>query len=631
MSRGSTLLPYGLTKDERLVHVSEVDSGLACECVCPTCHGPLVARKGSERVHHFAHNNLICSDPTGETLRHLLAKKVLETNASLTLPEVSAVIGGTRQVLMNARTLPYTDPMIEVPYEGLVADGVVTMSGRPLLVEFHVTHRSGEEKCARLREQDLATVEIDLSQFVLSMSHEDNVRVILHEAPRHWLWNRRREEWVTKQTSLYEQDLKRKEQESVTRYLSFLPRVQKSADASLADVVRRAGVAQFVGLNQFHSPAFNLDAVGWQSVVMCILLEHHVRITRQISRKSILARTGKKNTPVFVNDQPLYPWLWPIQLTKPHPTQEFIQAVTARRSDYRRPDTMLDEYLEHLRSNGLLREFKGHLYSTFRLDRARQKLGVSERAKSAVEDVVTSISELVEFIPEASRFNVRQWVASRLHSPGEENEDDDDLPGRAEALLACVATLFETGTENGVTPDMDLMGLPVAAEVRRRHDAHLREQEERRTRRHEYEAGQDRALVDRMRGRAAEMGGDDVLAVLEKVLNDPARTDPDSGLFLDRRSIQADVEAEWRHIKDARDDERVRQVREAREKEEHDRKVASLRGQLRELVERSSLKPEIKALYMSSPQPVIGGLRPKDITSQSEFDVLVGALKRSQR
>lgn len=631
MSRGSTLLPYGLTKDERLVHVSEVVSGLACECVCPNCHGPLVARKGSERVHHFAHNNLICSDPAGESWRHILAKRVLETNASLTLPEVSAVIGGTRQVLMNARTLPYTDPKIEVPYEGLVADGVVTMSGRPLLVEFHVTHRSGEEKCARLREQDLATVEIDLSQFVLSMSHEDNVRVILHEAPRQWLWNRRREKWVTEQTRLYDEGRKRDEGQSVTRYLSFLPRVQRSADASLADVVRRAGVAQFVGLNQFHSPAFNLDAVGWQSVVMCILLEHHVRITRQISGKSILARTGKKKTPVFVNDQPLYPWLWPIQLTKPHPTQEFIQAVTARRSDYRRPDTMLDEYLEHLRSNGLLREFKGHLYSTFRLDRARQKLGVSERAKSAVEDVVTSISELVEFIPEASRFNVRQWVASRLHSPGEENEHDDDIPGRAEALLACVATLFETGTENGLSSGMDLMGLPIAAEITRRHDAHLRDQEERRTRRHEYETSEDRAMVAQMRAKAARMGGDDVLAVLEKVINDPARKDPDSGLYLDRRSIQADVEAEWRLIEEARDTERVRQAREAREKEEHDRQAAVIRGQLRVYVERTRMTPEEKALFMSASHPAINRVKPRDITRQSELDVLVRLLERNRR
>lgn len=631
MSAGSAKLPYGLNTDDRLVHVSEVASGSDCGCVCPTCRSPLVARKGRERVHHFAHNSAVCSDPTGETLLHRLAKKVLETNASLTLPEVSAFIGKTRRVMTNAKTLSYTDPRTEVPYEGLVADGVVTVSGRPLLVEFHVTHPSDEEKCARLKALDLATVEIDLSQFVLSMFHEDNVRAILHDAPRHWLWNRRRHQWVTEQTSLYEQDLKRQEEESITRYLKFLPKVQKSADASLADVLRCAGVEQFVGLDEFHSPAFYLDAVGWQSVVMCILLEHRGRHSPQISLSSILARIGKKKSPSLDNGQPLYPWLWPIQLTRPHPSHELIQAVTARRPDYRRPDSMLDEYLEHLRRSDLLREFKGQLYSAFRLDRARQKLGVSERNKSAVEDVVTSISELVEFIPEASRFNVRQWVASRLHAPGQENEDDDDLPGRAEALLACVATLFETGTENGVTPDMDLMGLPVAAEVRRRHDAHLREQEERRTRLHEYEAGQDRALVDRMRGRAAEMGGDDVLAVLEKVLNDPARTDPDSGLFLDRRSIQADVEAEWRHIKDARDDERVRQVREAREKEEHDRKVASLRGQLRELVERSSLKPEIKALYMSSPQPVIGGLRPKDITSQSEFDVLVGALKRSQR
>lgn len=138
-------------------------------------------------------------------------------------------------------------------------------------------------------------------------------------------------------------------------------------------------------------------------------------------------------------------------------------------------------------------------------------------------------------------------------------------------------------------------------------------------------------MVDQMRAKAARMGGDDVLAVLEKVINDPARKDPDSGLYLDRRSIQADVEAEWRLIEDARYAERVRQAREAREKEEHDRQAAVLRGQLRVYVERTRMTPEEKALFMSASHPAINRVKPRDITRQSELDVLVRLLERNRR
>ncbi|WHY77279.1 competence protein CoiA family protein [Neobacillus sp. WH10] len=49
-------LPYGL-KDGKLVHISDVEKGLKCECVCPACNHPLIARKGEKTAHHFAHYN----------------------------------------------------------------------------------------------------------------------------------------------------------------------------------------------------------------------------------------------------------------------------------------------------------------------------------------------------------------------------------------------------------------------------------------------------------------------------------------------------------------------------------------------------------------------------------------------
>ena len=39
------------------VHISEVESGQACQCNCAACGQPLEARKGTRRKHHFAHRS----------------------------------------------------------------------------------------------------------------------------------------------------------------------------------------------------------------------------------------------------------------------------------------------------------------------------------------------------------------------------------------------------------------------------------------------------------------------------------------------------------------------------------------------------------------------------------------------
>jgi competence CoiA-like predicted nuclease len=47
-------LPFGL-RDGELVHISTVQSGLACKCSCAACDAILIARKGIKNAHHFAH------------------------------------------------------------------------------------------------------------------------------------------------------------------------------------------------------------------------------------------------------------------------------------------------------------------------------------------------------------------------------------------------------------------------------------------------------------------------------------------------------------------------------------------------------------------------------------------------
>ncbi|WP_255376207.1 competence protein CoiA family protein, partial [Oleiphilus sp. HI0066] len=56
-----TLIPFAINPENRYVEVSQVPSGRKCNCVCPSCKQPVLARKGAKKEWHFSH------DPNPET------------------------------------------------------------------------------------------------------------------------------------------------------------------------------------------------------------------------------------------------------------------------------------------------------------------------------------------------------------------------------------------------------------------------------------------------------------------------------------------------------------------------------------------------------------------------------------
>ncbi|RYY08262.1 MAG: hypothetical protein EON55_20680, partial [Alphaproteobacteria bacterium] len=87
-------LVYGQRPDRTLVHVSEVERGLACACLCPACGRTLVARKGSRTVAHFSHyGNASGCGRNAETNAHIWAKEVLNREKLILLPAVRATAG----------------------------------------------------------------------------------------------------------------------------------------------------------------------------------------------------------------------------------------------------------------------------------------------------------------------------------------------------------------------------------------------------------------------------------------------------------------------------------------------------------------------------------------------------------
>ena len=41
----NTSIPYGINENGKEVHIDEVPKGKECNCICPECHKPLIAKK----------------------------------------------------------------------------------------------------------------------------------------------------------------------------------------------------------------------------------------------------------------------------------------------------------------------------------------------------------------------------------------------------------------------------------------------------------------------------------------------------------------------------------------------------------------------------------------------------------
>jgi len=188
-------------KDGQVVHISDVSRGLSCSCVCPHCISPLIAKKGSKNIHHFAH---VASDADcgygDQTALHLLAKEILLNEKNLVLPQlhVSAVAFDVNGNEHNAsKTIPPYRLLIdqiedEVVLDGIVPDIIIRSGAKELLVEIAVTNFVNDRKRNWLEQRDKASIQIDLSKYYQSGDWDfDKIRHIIVESvvEKTWVFN----------------------------------------------------------------------------------------------------------------------------------------------------------------------------------------------------------------------------------------------------------------------------------------------------------------------------------------------------------------------------------------------------------------------------------------------------------
>jgi hypothetical protein len=191
----SLRVPFGL-KNGRMVSPADVDSGLACGCVCPGCESPLIARKG-KRVWHFAHNGLVCANGA-ETALHLMAKQILADERKVELPAVEVSISATdafgqlqtvSTILSGPRRVQYGTVKLEVARDNRRPDAVgfggeVDIEHR---IEVFVRHAVDSSKASELEALDCACFEICLTD-IQGGTSVDELRKFVIASPSRIKW-----------------------------------------------------------------------------------------------------------------------------------------------------------------------------------------------------------------------------------------------------------------------------------------------------------------------------------------------------------------------------------------------------------------------------------------------------------
>jgi hypothetical protein len=252
-------LQYGV-RDGKILHISELsdnDRGLACSCICPACKVDLQARLGyGKRRPHFSHNNEACNiSDAQQTALHLLAKEILTENNHIMLP--AYVIDGSEgdnvdydlsdydAIEKQLDSLEYSkqsnyqfdNVILEKKISDMIPDILIWRSsnGKKLIIEIAVTHFVDDVKKAKIIEQGISALEIDISQF----HNQDFERNILQEIiidsidSKKWIYNTHYEKALLKLAERNNDIVTRAKKEEAARRLQREKLVKEQREKAL--------------------------------------------------------------------------------------------------------------------------------------------------------------------------------------------------------------------------------------------------------------------------------------------------------------------------------------------------------------------------------------------------------------
>jgi len=161
----------------KLIHVTDVVSGLECNCVCPNCHEKLVAvnKSHNKQLPHFRHYD---ADPCRggiESVLHKMAKQLIGHHKKVrapalieNIPQKKDELGrfhGVEPVEIHERLYEFIDVIEEnTSFGRFIPDVTGIGKNDNLHVEILVTHKVEPEKQQQVRRHAEYMIEIDISK-----------------------------------------------------------------------------------------------------------------------------------------------------------------------------------------------------------------------------------------------------------------------------------------------------------------------------------------------------------------------------------------------------------------------------------------------------------------------------------
>jgi hypothetical protein len=187
-----TLIPFALRKaDDQIVDVAEVEQGLACGCICPSCQSPLIARKGDIKTWHFAHvsradegdTRTDCGYSWAVSVR-LMARQLLREGMLLDLPPfediVEITLGAGRPIrhsyeVAPPQTLNLPPSEIDSKFGGVLVDALGRSEDGAFAIYITHSNRSAPDDLSAAPAPCAGVIVIDLMALA-SQNHESTER-----------------------------------------------------------------------------------------------------------------------------------------------------------------------------------------------------------------------------------------------------------------------------------------------------------------------------------------------------------------------------------------------------------------------------------------------------------------------
>lgn len=183
-------------------HISEVDSGLKCNCICPSCNSKLVARKGDKKIHHFAHYDAEECKYGYETSLHLGAKTILSNSISVEVPDLYLEFPNQskkKELIFEHHVISINDVNVEKKIDDIIPDIIIHTNEGDIIIEVFVTHEVDDKKLSKIFDKKIPVLEVDLSSLTRSVDRDDLSHILQNGLQyKMWKYHYKREETYKK-------------------------------------------------------------------------------------------------------------------------------------------------------------------------------------------------------------------------------------------------------------------------------------------------------------------------------------------------------------------------------------------------------------------------------------------------